>query len=369
MTRTPGAPARGFGLSLQAHLGALSLVLLAGAGIFTSTKAMADVTGTTSWAVLRCQLKDTPVPVFTGPYAKDPEQFYADFFAEAGKGKNGLYDYWHDISNGTISLNGTKILPWVPLDVTVSADPKRDRTHQVQDCVNAVEDYIADKKLTGKEYDLSSYYGLFIIQNAPGGEFGSIQNVTIGGKTLLRGVVFFEFGSLDISHASHEMGHGYGLDHAFDMAYKKGCGGGGPGEYCDFWDPLGNPFWSVTTYFNNPNFGTATCCGSAAQPSEQYDAGPGLNAVHLDELGWIPKGRKFTYNAPELGKECTKKTVTLAALGHPGADGYPKGLVPSGGTPDFYPIQHRNAAAWDRSTPDTILIHTPQLKFGGTPST
>lgn len=334
------------------------LVALSLAMTFASTDAMAAVHGTTSWAILRCQLKNTPKPTFQGTYAKDPEQFYSDFFTEAGKGKGGLYDYWGTISDGNISLKGSKVFPWVDLNVTYNGDPKRDRTHQVQDCIDATEKYLADKHLTAKEYDLSDYYGLFILQNRPGGEFGSIQNVTIDGKNYSKGVVFFEFGSLDLSHAAHEMGHGYGLDHTFDLAQKKGCGGGGPGEYCDYWDPMGNPFWAIATSFSNPAFGTATCCGPKAQRSEQSSAGPGLNVRHLDELGWIPEGRINYYLFHSSRRNCSGSvTYDVAALSHPQAKGYLELRVPFDGPAKYYTVEFRHSSGWDRAFADSVLIH------------
>jgi len=337
---------------IRSRIGAPMLVAMSLALMLDSSGAMAAVHGTTSWAVLRCQLKNTPKPTFESMYAKDPEQFYSDFFTKAGEGKGGLYDYWGQISDGNISLKGSKVFPWVNLNVTYNGDPKRDRGHQVQDCIDATEKYLAHKHLTGKQYDLSHYYGLFILQNRPGGEFGSIQSVQINGKSYSKGVVFFEFGSLDLSHAAHEMGHGYGLDHAFDDAQKGGCGGGGPGEYCDPWDPMGNPFWTVVTWFTNPSFGTATCCGPAAQSSEQSSAGPGLNVPNLLHLGWIPSGRIATYT---IGDPAT--SFTLNALSHPNSSGVLAVHIPA----IFFTVtvEYRQQDGWDAGIPaNVVLLHT-----------
>src|SRR5215469_5896547 len=205
--------------------------------------APSPVSGTTPWAVLRCRFADQPLP-------QVPDTFWEDFFEVSGSHLGGLYDYWSQVSYGQISLDGTHVLPWVPLKIPSSQDASRSRQQQVQDCVDA---YHAAYPLG----DLSNYYGLFIVQNNMGGEFGSAPypiNVphcvlqTCSEQQHSMAVAFFEWGALNITNATHEMGHGYGLDHGWDTASDHWCGSsnGGYGEYCDYWETMGAPL-------NNPN--------------------------------------------------------------------------------------------------------------------
>jgi hypothetical protein len=154
-------------------------------------------------------------------------------------------------------------------------------------------------------------------------------------------VAFFQFGSLNMFNATHEMGHGYGIDHAWDTAQNKWCGNLPLGQYCDYWDTMGAPANGGTT-FPNTNFGV------------QGASGPGLNAPHLDMLGWIDASRKFIYTPGTPAAE-----VTLAPLETPLDPGRLMAMVQIGGNPKhYYTVEYRRQRAWDAGVQDqVVMIH------------
>jgi hypothetical protein len=150
------------------------------------------------------------------------------------------------------------------------------------------------------------------------------------------------------------MGHGYGLQHAWDTAMNHWCGSSNPagyGEYCDYWDAMGAPA-NGGVAFENIHFGA------------QGLSGPGLNAQHLESLGWIPLNQRFVYGVGQT----SSATITLAAVGHQeiptsklnptffdvGIEAWdPTNLY----TPRGYTVEFRSNTNWDRSMPAAVQIH------------
>jgi hypothetical protein len=286
-----------------------------------------------------------------------------------------MYDYWSQVSMGAVTLKGTTIFPWVPLNRTTNQDhyldgnpsnqaPSNSRTtgDRVQYCIDQTKAYFA---ASNQPLDLSRFYGVFVIQNENGGE------QTAGGSyggTPAKGAPFFEFSSLTLTTAAHEMGHGYGLAHAEDTAYNHWCGDSinpsnpnpsnpnGYGDYCDYYDVMGAPY-NGGVNFTTPAFG-----------AQGLLSGPGLNAEHLDYLGWIPTARHYA-----LGLSAACVTLKLAALGHTEVPN--TGQAPTyfdvgipfsnsitipirGALPGGYTVEFRRATGWDRGMTDGVIIHS-----------
>ena len=154
------------------------------------------------------------------------------------------------------------------------------------------------------------------------------------------GRVALDPGAWFVSFAAHEMGHGYGLDHSFDdtgTVYDSNSDSR-PGAYGDEWDIM-----SAMTFAGfNPTF-----TGQFGQ------SGPGLNALNLEELGWLAANRVVTWDG-------TSETATLAALNHPLASGYLMAKVSfDAANPNhYYTVEFRRKTDWDQGIPqDTVLIH------------
>ena len=62
-------------------------------------------TGTHPWVVVLCNFSDEPAT----PYSK---AYFEELFSDAGAGKLGELDYWHDVSFGQMSITGTKVTDW-----------------------------------------------------------------------------------------------------------------------------------------------------------------------------------------------------------------------------------------------------------------
>jgi hypothetical protein len=107
------------------------------------------------------------------------------------------------------------------------------------------------------------------------------------------------------------MGHGYGLNHAYETLNKR--------EY-------GNPYdimsWDVTDYWFTGTLGvpcshsTNGVCPATSTPEAKAVTGPSVNAPDLQKLGWIPDNRIYAYDFHGT------KHITLAPLEAPNEAGF-----------------------------------------------
>lgn len=83
----------------------------------------------------------------------------------------------------------------------------------------------------------------------------------------------------------------------------------------------------------------------------------GMNAHHLDRMGWIPIDKVFRFGAN--GKY--DQNITLTALSRPFNSGYMMARVPfdSSDVNHYYTVEYRVAEQWDRGMPggSKVLIH------------
>ncbi|HEU4387234.1 MAG TPA: hypothetical protein VFV34_05515, partial [Blastocatellia bacterium] len=75
--------------------------------------ALVDVKGRIPWAVVLCRFNDLP-PLST------PISQFNDFVAGAGKG--GVFDYFKDVSFGTIDLTGSRVFGWYTMQYSFFKD-------------------------------------------------------------------------------------------------------------------------------------------------------------------------------------------------------------------------------------------------------
>jgi hypothetical protein len=145
---------------------------------------------------------------------------------------------------------------------------------------------------------------------------------------------------------AHEMGHGYGLQHAEETAHDHNCGGFsspsnpyGYGDYCDYWDVMGNGASFVNPIFDN-----------------QGRSGPALNARHLDYLGWMPAAARLVYDPSQT----QPITVLLSAFGHNDGPGFLEVAIPpwdSCSSSTGYTVELRNSTGWDQGMNPSVMVH------------
>ena len=253
-------------ICLALFLGAL-LVSRGGSGL-TSTPtadAASAMTGSKPWAVVLCQFSDS---VGVQPHNV---QWYQDFVTHSAPNHDGLWDFWHDVSYGKMDLNGSQVFGWNTLPNPVSyyktlpasSDP---RAMLWRDCAD-----------TATKVDFTKYYGVLAMLNVQR-DSGAVQtgpySTTLNSKSGAWGAVVLDpAGAQNVSWGAHEMGHGFGLNHNYDIALANCLGAAKgkytPGEYCDPFDAMG--------YESGPNT-FATSFGPSS---------PGLTAPQLAKLGWV----------------------------------------------------------------------------------
>ena len=282
----------------------------------TSPAAAAPLRGSTGWAILLCQPSDRP----TVPAKPD---FFQSLFTESGAGSGGLADYWRDVSYGAINLSGSVVRGWYKMPFTYAQEMKKDRWQVTEDCVQTA------RKSSTQPFDATGFRVAVVVNaGSSSGGPGSAGPLSSAGRVLIDSgeASFWESRTL----LAHEMGHNYGLDHSY---LDNGA------EYGDAWDLMScrRCFWIKSSH----RFGWA---------------GPGLIAPLLEQLGWIPWDRIYTYGLKQSGQY----KISLAALNHPEAYGYLMARVPFD-TQDpqhYYTIEFRRNDGWDAAIPrPTLLIH------------
>ena len=296
--------------------------LLCGLGLL-STSGTADAArpfrGPVTWSIVLCKFSDSPTPAHDAAY-------YQSMIVTSGTG--GLDDYVSAVSYGSASLAGTVVKGWYTephTQATEAALGGAQRTQKYSDCLNAAA------------HDAHNPY------TPPPGQLVAV--ITSPGIDLfgMPGVGSFLSEDVNLVGMSHEVGHGFGYNHSFsnDMTFQDATWSA-PGEYDDPWDMM-----SAYNVFADP---TAAFGGG----------GPGFNAHHIDEMGWMPRSRILTVGAN--GQSQT--TFTLAALNHPQAGGYLMARAPfdPGDLYHYYTVELRRVTGWDSGLPnDIVLIHEVKL--------
>ena len=263
------------------------------------------VTGPQKCAVLLCKFTNS----VNNP-ANDPAFFWDMFTHRGGQSMN---DYFIDISNNIINLDGTQIFGWRTIPMTdaeyIAANPNR------YNRIHGVLPYFFP------QVDPSKFAMIITIFN------GDVKD---GGTW---GGVLVNFDSINGTFLGHEMGHNFGLNHSYDTSDRKDADWSGPGEYFDSYDIMS----AMNVY---------------GVPHERYGSvGPRLCALYVDQQGWMPDAKKFHFNS---GGGSSPVTIDIKSMSHAEQPGYQMVYLD-----DNYTIEFRTKEGWDASIPDTtILIHS-----------
>ena len=239
-------------------------------------------------------------------------------------GKEGLQEYYRDISYGSYVPQFTHVQSWVAVDQTPDDDAKLTRGARIQNCVDA-------HVKAGDVSDVGKYQGIIVFRNV------SIDSGNAGN-------VLLDIGAWNVTFGAHEMGHTLGLEHSFDTSDRKNSSWSAPGEYFDPWDIMS----AMAVYgFSNAN---------------GFTAGPDLNASSKILLGWMPAKDVQWFNFADISS--SPMTLTLGRFDQPdGANPLVVGVRLVDGR--FYTVEFRPKAGWDRAIPsDGVMIH--RVELGGT---
>ena len=288
---------------------AVSALVLLLASFHADTANSRPWRGSMNWAILLCTYTDAPQL----PAGRDLAYFQQ---LVLDRGTGGLADYWDAISVGSVNLTGSVVRGWYTVPMTVaqarakSGGPNPKRGELVTDCITAARD------ASTNAFSVPAGTSVVVI-HWPDIDFYGGQGIA------------FVTTVVDIGGLGHEMGHGLGFQHSHSDV---------GGEYDDPWDVM-----SYANVFSlpTPRFG---------------NRGPGVNAFHMDRMGWLPRERIKTFGA----NGATQETITLAALPNAGAAGSYLVRVPiDPGDPFHYlTVEYRRRAGVDAPIPaDIVLIH------------
>lgn len=251
--------------------------------------------------VFLCQFEDT----VTMP--KKSIAFFRKFFLMDGA--QSLNDYWKDVSNNQINIDGTQIYDWrtLPYKLADFIAQYPTRSEKIHGAANHFG------------VDLRQFAMIIVVTNANVQDAGESNGILVN------------FNSINHTFLAHEMGHRFGLGHSFDLSNRKIISWSAPGEYYDSYDIM-SAMNVISTYHR------------------EFDRlGPNLCAHFRNLQNWLPSNRIWKH--PDSSRSYSE-TITLVSLSHREQPGY---LMASLGN---YTIEFRTKDSWDAGIPkDCVLIH------------
>ncbi len=255
-----------------------------------------------SWLMLKCKFSDYP-----NDHQTD------DYYQDLMFGREGVVDYWREITYGSWNLDTTVVDDtWYTMS-TNQADWQSNlsRWDRVGACIDAYGG------------STSGFVNVIAMVNGPG-DAGNQGGRVLGNDT------FF-----NATFLAHEMGHTYGWGHSFDDTTRQAATWSQPGEYYDKWDIM-----SAMNVFQFTNL-------------EGIGAGPDMNSVLKDEQALIPWHRMRTL-LPGTSTQTTR--LDLAAITRPEGNGYLSVRV-GADNDDYLVLEYRMTDGYDAGIPrDTVLV-------------
>jgi hypothetical protein len=194
-----------------------------------------------------------------------------------------------------------------------------------------------------------------------GGDAGAAAigqaGIKLGGTPQKLALVVLSW-ETNVGAAAHESGHGFGFVHSRAISTST----------TDYQDCYDNMSFDACRNFGVPLY---TFEGTFGLPG-QAAAGPGLDAINLDNQGWIPGGISGPHELKFDNSSCNQSTIQLHSLNDYANATSGSNLLearipasvtiptPNNGTTtsDYYTVEYREKAGWDRGIPnDSVLVH------------
>jgi hypothetical protein len=278
------------------------------------------VSGSQPWISIMCKFSDV---------GAEPKNL-AYFQGMYGSTWPGLDHYWREVSYNTANVLGSTAVGWYTLPQPRSYyvyNNALDFSRAATDCTGVADSYV----------NFASFVGINLMFNddLDGYAWGGGQYMTLDGVTKVWRMTWEPpWGYSAITVMSHEMGHGFGLPHS-SGAYGQ--------TYDNRWDVMSDTW----TDCGNSSDATYGCIG---QHTISY---------HLDILGWIPAGQKFTAGGGI-------SSITLEQLALPQTTNYKMAQIPIGGSSThFYTVEARRKTGYDVKLPgEAVIIHEVDTSRG-----
>jgi hypothetical protein len=283
------------------------------------------VTGSKPWVTIMCKFSD---------HAEEPNTL-AYFQGMYSSSKPGLDHYWRELSYDALNVVGSNAFGWFVLPHPESyynptdASQGADKNLMANDCTAAADASVY----------FPTYSGINMMFNTDfdnGWAWGGGHYMTLDGLSQVWRMTWEPpWSYADISVIEHEMGHGWGLPHS---------SGNYGATYDNAWDVMSKDRYNCAAA-DDPTY------GCMAQHTISY---------HLDILGWIPSGQKFTAGAG------TNATITLERLALPATSNYKMAQIPIGGSSThFYTLEARQLTGYDiKLAGAAVIIHEVDLTRG-----
>jgi hypothetical protein len=295
------------------HLGAIlvaQVLLLPLASQATQTR------GPVEWDFIACKFSDTQ----TLPVSMSMLQTKL-----LGSGVGSLADWVSGVSYGTATmsatLHGYYTIPMTGAQGQAAENGGRGAIYTA--CVKAAENSTGTG-LTAR-FTKTPGRGLSVVTWPSVDTYGSVGESMDGANQ-------------PVGEFAHEFGHGLNLNHSWTNDYNWYDPPSAGGDY-------GNP-WDTMSYGN--------VYDAATPPESTNGGGPGLDAYHLDALGWIPLSRILNVGSDGV----ITQTLTLAPLNHPERPGYLLVRVPIDKNDPFHylTIEYQTKDGWSSGIPDNEVL-------------
>ena len=272
---------------------------------------LARYTRPTKFAILLCSPSDST------PVSASNEIPFRRYFTYEGKGTGGAYDYWYDISYGTIDIGASQVFSGITLSVDL------DEVDKYTGHTQRGKVYTWGREAAERQgINLSSFDHTIVVLNTrcDAGQVAT-KHVVLGWAPITHTLA-------DSVFVCHEMGHALGISHSFNDGDTPCSAGAKPGEYCDKYDIMSGALNIFGFELNG------------------VWSGPGACALNLMRLETLDPYRVWT--APS---STFNQVVTIAALNKPWIDESLAAIFTSDADPfppRIYSIEYRDPSSWDQ---------------------